>query len=85
MPSEPRKLTPAQERALRVIVRSNGSGAFPQFFTPSRTIKKLESLGLIQGKSGAQFLIVHTREGLEWVRAKEGRPDMKPYEVPDAV
>ena len=64
------KLTKPQARDLLIVVRTNGGGAFPQFGGPIRpaTINKLYELGLVQGKAGQQFLIVHTAKGLRVAR-----------------
>lgn len=66
------KLTPAQASMLRKVVATNGGGVFAGFHERGRTaimLRKLEALGLVQGKRGEQSCAVHTRAGLDWVRA----------------
>lgn len=63
-----RKMTPAQEALLRRVVKTNGGGV-SSYGVPDSTIKGLVVRHLIQGKAGSPSTIVHTREGLDWVRA----------------
>jgi hypothetical protein len=68
----PVKLTPSQAALLRRIVATNGGGIVGGFHEASRQMKmirRLENLGLVQGKKSAPSIVVHTRAGLEWVRA----------------
>lgn len=66
------KLTHAQEAMLRRVVASNGGGVHAGWHEgqrETRVLRKLEALGLVQGKASVPSWAVHTREGLEWVRA----------------
>lgn len=69
-PDEPltRKMTPAQEALLRRIVATNGGG-ISAISENDRVIKGLIDRHLIQAKKTISSMMVHTREGLEWVRA----------------
>lgn len=70
-------LTPAQRIALRAVVESNGGGIQIICTTngdgygipTNRAYRRLQELGLIQGKSGSYSTVVHTREGLSFFRA----------------
>lgn len=62
------KMTPKQEALLRRVVATNGGG-ISSYGVPDSTIKGLMDRHFIQGKAGSPSSIVHTREGLEWVRA----------------
>jgi len=68
------KLTGPQEKMLRRIVATNGGGihaGFNEVGNDTRVIRRLEALGLVQGKAGSPSWAVHTRPGLEWVREKD--------------
>lgn len=68
-----RKMTPAQIELLRRVVATNGGGVSGYHETES-TVKGLIQRHMVQGKAGAQDSIVHTREGLDWVRANPVAP-----------
>ena len=71
------KLTPTQEAMLRRVVATNGGGVhagWDEGQKITRTLRKLEKLGLVQGKAGSDGWAVHTREGLAWVRANPAAP-----------
>ncbi len=63
-----RKMTPAQEDLLRRVVKTNGGGV-SAYRVPDATIAGLVKRHFVQSKLGEPYTIVHTREGLEWVRA----------------
>jgi hypothetical protein len=63
-----RKMTAAQEALLRRVVATNGGGV-SAYDVPDSTLAGLVKRHLVQSKSVASYTIVHTREGLEWVRA----------------
>ena len=63
-----RKMTPAQEDLLRRVVKSNGGGV-SSYGEADSIIKGLIDRHLVQGKAGSPSTIVHTRQGLDWVRA----------------
>lgn len=65
-------MTPAQEDLLRRVVKTNGGG-ISSYDEPDSTISGLVSRHLVQGKSGSPSVIVHTREGLDWVRANPSK------------
>lgn len=66
------KLTEAQKVALDLVCRTNGGGVQLRVRTgddgygvpTSPAYRKLQEMGLIQGKSGAYEMVVHTRDGL---------------------
>ncbi len=62
------KLTPAQARMLRAIVKTNGGGIH-SLRLHSSTMANLIGRGFIQGKKSRLSVAVHTPEGLAWVRA----------------
>ena len=65
------KLTPKQAEALAEVCRTNGGGVYVRcnvgadgYGVPvNPQMRKLHSLGLIQGKAGGYDTVVHTREG----------------------
>jgi hypothetical protein len=68
------KLTAPQEMMLRRIVATNGGGVhagFNEARNDTRVMRRLEAMGLVQGKAGSPGWAVHTRAGLEWVREKD--------------
>ncbi|WP_026793173.1 hypothetical protein [Pleomorphomonas oryzae] len=74
-PDEPlnRKMTPAQEDLLRRVVRTNGGGV-SGFREKDSVIDGLMKRGMIQGKRGQEYMIVHTKRGLQWVRDNPPKP-----------
>ena len=56
-------MTAAQFKLLCKVCTTNGGGISAQDAN-ARTIAALLKFGYIQGKSGMQWKIVHTREGL---------------------
>lgn len=64
-----RKLTPLQEEALEAVVATNGGGVSYRHY-PKRVWQALLNRGLAQGKLGEGSTVVHTRAGLEYIRAK---------------
>jgi hypothetical protein len=64
-------LTPAEKRELAVVVRTNGGGlnTYSLGRPKLRILQRLHLMGLVQGKAGAQWRIVHTRDGLAVARA----------------
>ncbi len=73
-PEEPitRKMSPAQEKLLRRVVKTNGGG-ISVYREDRRVIDGLVKRHFVQGKAGALYIMVHTREGLEWVRSNPPR------------
>lgn len=69
-PDEPleRAMTPAQILLLRRVVATNGGG-LNAYREPDRVIAGLINRHMVQGMSGRSDRIVHTRRGLDWVRA----------------
>lgn len=65
------RLTPTQQSLLRRIVATNGGGISTYKLEGSerRVVMRLCSMGMVQGKAGQEWVAVHTRPGLEWVRA----------------
>lgn len=63
------KLGRRQAAILRDVVATNGGGISAGTYCDLTPVRALERRGLIQGKAGEPYRIVHTREGLEWVRA----------------
>lgn len=57
------RLGNVEKAALDKICRTNGGGV-SQIDIGARVIRSLFKKGLIQGKSGAQYKIVHTEAGL---------------------
>jgi hypothetical protein len=53
---------------LRGIVKRNGAGLYIFGAAQEKVMRSLERQGLIQGKSGQEFLAVHTRAGLDLIR-----------------
>lgn len=70
-PDEPvaKPLTPAQQRLLRLIVSKNGAGVSVLAGPNYRAAKGLMDRHMIQGKRGNPAVAVHTKRGLDWVRA----------------
>lgn len=66
------RLTPNQEAMLRRIVATNGGGA--SISDDRRTFLALHKKGLAHQKSGNAYAAVHTRAGLDWVRANPPVP-----------
>ena len=64
-----RKLTEGMEEALAAVVRTNGGGVSRYAYSDS-VWRGLMRRGLVQGKQGSGWKVVHTREGLEYVRKK---------------
>jgi hypothetical protein len=65
-------LTDRQAVILRRVVSTNGGGyhaGWHEGQRETRTLRQLEKLGLVQGKAGSDGYAVHTREGIDWVRA----------------
>lgn len=58
------RLGSAQFAMLDSICRTNGGGR-SGYSLNRRTMRSLESKGLIQGKAGQEYCAVHTREGLD--------------------
>jgi hypothetical protein len=83
--SELPKLSPTQWNLLGRVCRSNGGGISVYAVANSATWKALERKGLIQGKSGYQSWLVHTREGLEaWRSYSESNNSPACPEAPPA-
>lgn len=62
------KLKPKQETLLRRIVQTNGGGLTLNSEV-RRVFLSLHRLGLAHQKQGNGYAAVHTRAGLDWVRA----------------
>lgn len=63
------KLTPAQEKMLRRIIKTSGGGVYAGIEGRERNvIMRLYDKGLVQGKKGQPTRAVHTREGLDLIR-----------------
>jgi hypothetical protein len=67
-----RKLTSAQADLLWRVVKSSGGGV-SSYGEPDSVIAGLMRRHLVQGKAGQPWMIVHTRAGLDWVRAQESK------------
>jgi uncharacterized protein YjhX (UPF0386 family) len=60
-------LSSAQQAALAAICKTNGGGVPATSFNLS-TVRSLVRKGLVQGKSGMNWRVVHTSEGLKAYR-----------------
>jgi hypothetical protein len=69
-PDEPsdKPMTPAQIELLRRVVRTNGGGVNARGEN-ARVVQGLMDRHMVQGKSGDLSCMIHTRRGLDWVRA----------------
>ena len=69
-------LSPAELRELRAVVASNGGGVSTGALNARRLriVMRLHMMGMVQGMSGAQSRVVHTREGLAVARAAKKEP-----------
>lgn len=66
------RLGPKQIDLLKKVVASNGGGV-SGYSVNLKTMRSLEKKGLIQGKLGQPYMIVHTKMGLEILKAmKDG-------------
>lgn len=63
-----RPMGPAQVDLLRRVVATNGGG-ISAYSEKHSVVEGLIKRHMIQGKRTNEFMMVHTRKGLEWVRA----------------
>lgn len=67
------RLGPKQLEFLGRVCQSNGGGVCPKY-SEQKIIDRLYELGLIQGKPGQQYCVVHTTAGLNhWRGHEQGR------------
>lgn len=72
------KLGPKQFELLARVCKTNGGGIyFHDIGYESKVVRRLESLGLIQGKLNHDGWIVHTRKGLDLYRAELSKETSK--------
>lgn len=64
-----RKLTAKMEEALSSVVKTNGGGVSGYSY-PESVWRGLIRRGLVQGKNGQAYRVVHTKEGLDYIRNK---------------
>lgn len=63
------RLGPKQKLFLIAVCRSNGGGVrMPPDRDEAARVQRMFDLGLVQGKDGAPWLVVHTEKGLEYFK-----------------
>lgn len=69
------KLGKRQFELLAKICKSNGGGVYVSGSGPEyKIIRRLEEMGLIQGKSGQPYMAVHTPAGFNLYKLESGDP-----------